>query len=72
MKLVCQELIRMLRFDSPGIEFLGRKILEIDRHDEIGTTLDRGGENMAIIGVGAGERAPELCRQTKAITLRAL
>jgi hypothetical protein len=52
MKLVGQELVGMLRFNSPPIERLGREVLEIDRDNEIRTPLNRSSEDMAIIWVG--------------------
>ena len=60
MKLVRQELVWMLRFNSPAIELLTRKVLEVDRHDQVGTALDRGGEHMTIVGIGQVQNPDQL------------
>ncbi len=49
MKLVGQKVVRVLGFNSPSIERLGREVLEIGRDNEIRTALDGSRENMAII-----------------------
>jgi hypothetical protein len=54
-----QELVWMLRFNSPAIEPVARKVLEIEGDDEICTTLDSSGENVTIIGVGQFQHIDE-------------
>src|SRR5262249_37907318 len=60
MELMGQELVRMLRFDSPSIKRLGGEVLEIDRDNEIGTTLYCRGEDKAVIRVRQLEHIDEL------------
>jgi hypothetical protein len=41
VKLVCQQFIWVLCFDAPAVEFVGRKVFEIEGDDEIRARIQR-------------------------------
>ena len=51
VELECQEVVGMLCFDAIGPQFFFRKILEIESHDEVGTSADRRSQNMSVVRV---------------------
>ena len=52
MKLVHQELVRMLCLNTPLREPIGRKVLQVRRDDEIGPAADGGRQYVPIVGIG--------------------
>lgn len=51
LELIVQEVVGMPGFDSIGLQCRFRKILQIVRHDEVGTCADGRGQNVSIIRV---------------------
>jgi len=50
-----QEGIRMRGLDLVSGQDAFREILQVDRHEETGLALDRGGQDVAIIGIRQGQ-----------------
>jgi hypothetical protein len=65
MKLVHQELIRMLRLNFPFMQLFGREILEISGNDEVSATFDGGGQYVAIVLSGKSKLS---IRSSKSLT----
>lgn len=53
------EVVRMLGLDAVRLERAGREVAEIGGHDRLRGGADRGGEDMAIVGVGKVEPVDE-------------
>jgi len=51
IKLMPQELVRVLRLDAKRCECFGGKVFEIVRDDQIGAPDDGGGEHVAVLRV---------------------
>jgi len=51
VELVDEEIVGVLGLDSEGIERIRRKIFDVVRDDHSGPGLDRGGKDMAVIGI---------------------
>lgn len=52
VELERQEVVRMLGFHAIGLQDFFRKIPDIERHDEVSTSVDRGCQNVTVVRVG--------------------